>query len=227
MKICIDAGHNHSGYDTGATGNGLREQDITFEVADRLKDRLQAAGISVVMTREINTQNLGTSVNSSINKRVSIANANQVDYFISVHCNAGGGTGTETLVYKRGGQAEQLANRIQTAVVEALALKNRGVKEANLGVLRDTACPAVLVELGFIDHPSDAVLLAGKKELFADAIATGVFDYLGILPPDGNIGTIKKFLTEKWKLSEPEAVFSLLDTHPYREELYRKIYESY
>lgn len=37
MRICIDAGHNYSGFDTGALGNGLREQDITFKIADKLK----------------------------------------------------------------------------------------------------------------------------------------------------------------------------------------------
>ena len=40
MKIFIDAGHNDSGYDTGAQGNGIREQDVTYAIAKKLSEKL-------------------------------------------------------------------------------------------------------------------------------------------------------------------------------------------
>lgn len=226
MKICIDAGHNHSGFDTGATANGLKEQDITFRIALLLQKKLEKAGVNTVMTRKTNTENLGSSVSTSIARRVAISNKNNCDYFVSLHCNAGGGTGTEVLVYKKGGNASQLAEKILTSLTTLLPLQNRGIKEANLGVLRDTDCPAVLVETAFLDHPADAALLQQKEDVFANAVFRGILEYANIpftLPTDD----IKTFLAEKWNLSHPEEVFRLLDTHPYRDTLYQKIYESY
>ena len=98
MKLCIDAGHNDSGWDTGAVSNGLREQDVTFQIASYLQEKLKKAGFQIVMTREQKNRNLGKSVSQSIAERAAISNRENCDYFISIHCNAGGGTGTEVLI---------------------------------------------------------------------------------------------------------------------------------
>lgn len=226
MKICIDAGHNHSGWDTGAQANGLKEQDVAYKIAVLLRQELQNHGIKTVMTRESATQNLGNSVNSSLKKRAELSNRENCDYFVSIHCNAGGGTGTEVLVIKKGGMAEKLANNVLLALTEKGTLRSRGVKEANLLVLRETDCPAILVETAFLDHPSDALLLKNKPEEFAAAIALGIFRFLGITPKD-QLESLKNQLSEKWKLSDTEAVFRLLDQHPYRKDLYEKLLKSY
>lgn len=226
MKICIDAGHNHSGWDTGATANGLREQDVTFDIAAILKNILNQHKIETVLTRESATQNLGTSVNSSLKQRVQRSNLERCDYFVSLHCNAGGGTGTEVLVIKKGGKAELLAEAVLLEITKQFSLQSRGVKEANLLVLRETDCPAILVETAFLDHPSDAQLLKTKREEFARAIAWGILQFLGITPID-ELQSLKEQLSQKWELSDAKAVFSLLDQHPYRKDLYEKMLKSY
>lgn len=226
MKICIDAGHNHSGWDTGAMANGVKEQDITFPIALELSTALQSYGLKAVLTRESATQNLGTSVNSSLQKRAEISNRENCNYFVSIHCNAGGGTGTEVLILKKGGQAEKLANAVLSEITKKMNLISRGVKEANLLVLRETVCPAILVETAFLDHPSDANLLKTKQNEFASAIAAGILEFLGITPQD-DLKAIKETLSEKWQLSDPEPVFQLLDQHPYRNDLYQKMLGSY
>ncbi len=226
MKICIDAGHNYSGWDTGAGANGLREQDVTYQIAWHLQDQLKKYGISVVLTRETPTQNLGASVNSSLKKRAEICNRENCDYFLSIHCNAGGGTGCEVLVVKKGGQAEVLATNVLETLTKQFALRSRGVKEANLLVLRETDCPAILVETAFLDHPSDAQLLKNKQKEFSSAIAFGILHFLKISPVD-ELQLLKEKLSEKWKLSDANAVFSLLDQHPYRKDLYEKLLQSY
>ena len=226
MKICIDAGHNNSGWDTGAQANGLREQDVTFQIALYLKNQLENQGIQIVMTRETKSQDLGTSLNTSLQKRAELSNRENCDYFISIHCNAGGGTGTEVLVIKKGGQAEQLASSVLLALTEKLSLRSRGVKEANLLVLRETVCPAILVETAFLDHPTDATLLRNNQQAFASAIATGVLKYLKITPTD-ELSALKEQLSKKWRLDNSAAVFSLLDQHPYRKDLYAKLLKSY
>ena len=103
MKICIDAGHNYSGFNTGATGNGLREQDVSFYIADKLKNLFENIGVDVLMTRPTLATNCGKDNATSLSYRYNLANSSNCDLFISIHCNAGGGRGTETLVYSTKG----------------------------------------------------------------------------------------------------------------------------
>ena len=227
MKICIDAGHNYSGYDTGAQGNGLLEQNITFPIADKLKALLQRYGITVVMTRgklESNVDN--SSLNASISKRAQISNTNKCDLFVSIHCNAGGGTGTETYAYTEHSEGYKLAKYVNNAIIEKLPLKNRGVKVANFGVLRLTSCPAILVETAFIDNYADSLLLQNSKDLFAQAIAYGICNYLGI-KTETDVEEMKAYISKKCGFSDPSAVFNLLDLHLYSDDLYKKWYKSY
>lgn len=182
MRICIDAGHNFSSFDTGAQGNGLREQDITFGIASKLKPMLEGIGNEVVMTRKYLAHNLGLNFEDSLSERCRIANNNECDLFISIHCNSHTNKtakGTEILVYKFGGNAEKLANLVQSELVKTIGTNNRGVKEYNAKVLRSTNMPAILVETAFISNSKDAELLLNKQSDFAKAIFKGVCEYLG------------------------------------------------
>ena len=180
MKIFIDPGHNYSGADSGAVGNGLREQDVTFAIADKLKYLLIKNGYEVKMSREKLTVNIGTTVEQSIRGRYEMSNEWGADLFLSIHCNSGGGTGTECFIYSSQSEAKEYAERIQNAIVDRLNLADRGVKvRTDLGVLRGTTAPAVLIETGFIDNPADATLLRDRQQDYAEAIFEGV---TGILP---------------------------------------------
>ena len=178
MKIFLDPGHNSTGGDTGAGGFGLREEVVTFEIADRLRGLLLSAGHEVKMSRNTVTDNVGGgALSSSISGRAELANGWGADLFVSIHCNAydGKANGTETLIYAKHGVAAEAAERVQGAVVRRLGTRDRGVKERpDLGVLRLTECPAVLVETAFIDSESDAWLLKNRQEEFARAICEGI-----------------------------------------------------
>jgi N-acetylmuramoyl-L-alanine amidase len=183
FKICCDAGHNWSGVDTGASGNGLREQDITFFIANKLAKRLREYGIEVIETRPTLETNLGYDLNSSLQARCDIANKAKADYFISIHTNSASNSsanGTETLVYALGGKAEQLAKSIQTNLVNTLKTSDRGVKVQNVKVLRSTNMPAVLIETAFISNPNDANILANRQGDIIEAITKGICEFLGI-----------------------------------------------
>ncbi|MBU5450429.1 N-acetylmuramoyl-L-alanine amidase [Acetivibrio sp. MSJd-27] len=187
IKIFIDPGHNYSGWDTGANGKNAREQDITFQVAYRLRDILRTNYIEVKMSRNNLEDNLGSSVNSSLKARVDSANQWGADYFVSLHCNSyttEAAKGTETLIISKGGKAEQLAYSINRNIVEQLGMYDRGVKEQNLYVLRNTNMPAVLVEMGFITNETDEWKLMNQQQEFANAIADGILGYLGIQKQD-------------------------------------------
>ena len=170
MKIFIDAGHG--GKDPGAIGNGLYEKDITLAVSLKLKALLEKHGIETKMSRSIDTY-------LTINERYQLANAWNADYFISIHANAGGGTGTETLYYKADSKA--YAQTLQSAFMDAMGLRDRGIKyRDNVGVIRWANMPAVLIELAFIDTAADAVILKEKQDEMAQAIAKGFFKLLNI-----------------------------------------------
>ena len=185
MLIVIDPGHNYNKVDTGAAGNGLREQDITFLIAEQLKPILERNGFSVIMTRNSIKDNVSTeSVSASLAKRADIANKNNADLFVSIHCNAsnGSGNGTETYYCTGSGAGKKFASFVQSELIDEVGLKNRGVKSAKYSVLKNTNMPAILVETAFIDNVDDAKHLGSTTERykFAEAIAMGICDFVGI-----------------------------------------------
>lgn len=187
IKIYIDQGHNPSGFNTGAEGNGFFEQDITFEIGRRLYNLLLSnPEFTPRLSRPTADTILGTSNSTSLTTRVNEANSWPADIFISLHNNAAenpNATGNEALVYGPGATvANELAEDILEHLTLTTGLRNRGiVYRPGLYVLKETTMPAVLVEMGFISNPYDAELLAYSPELFARGIYRGILDYYDLL----------------------------------------------
>lgn len=185
IKIYIDQGHNPQSPNTGAEGNGYREQDITYEVGIRLAELLrQNPEFEVRLSRPTRQTQLGTSNTGSLRERVNDANSWGADYFISIHANASDSpiaNGTEVLVYSSPSVATNLATDVLRGITEATGLQSRGVKQRpGLYVLRNTTMPAILIELGFITNPADANLMANNPSLFARGIYNGILDFLSL-----------------------------------------------
>lgn len=88
-KIFIDQGHNPQGFNAGAEGNGLREQDVVYQVGVYLSELLQENGnFETMLSRPTPETVLGTSNSTSLQERVNMANNWGADYFISIHANA-------------------------------------------------------------------------------------------------------------------------------------------
>lgn len=177
-KIYIDAGHG--GKDPGAIGVGsVHEADINLAVAKYLQTELKRQGQTIKMSRTEDTT-------KELNDRPKEANTWGADLVVSIHCNAytnASANGTETYVYKKnGGNAEKLANKVQPNLVSTLSTTNRGVKEGNLAMVRDTKAPAILIELAFVTNQSDCnkVNNATGQKKCAVAICKGICTYLGI-----------------------------------------------
>ncbi len=185
IKIYIDQGHNPVNPNAGAEGNGYREQDITYDIGVRLAALLRADGFETRLSRNTPDTILGTSNASSLRTRVSDANSWGADYFISLHTNASvitTATGSEAYVFRLGTQADFLAQNILEQLNFATGLSNRGVfARPSLYVVRRTAMPALLLEMGFITNPADADLMANNPTLFARGIANGFLAYFGML----------------------------------------------
>ena len=172
-KIFIDPGHG--GRDPGAVGNGMREADIALEVSKTLRDILKGAGLDVMLSRE-EDESVG------INERWQAANRWRASYFISIHVNAGRGTGAETLYAHS--NALPLARALQDGYSKQMGLANRRVwHRGDVGVLNHSACPSILIELAFIDSPlhnPDVGILRNKRGEMAQAIAKALFAHLNI-----------------------------------------------
>lgn len=184
-KIYIDQGHNPSGFNTGAEGNGLREQDVTYEVGRRLAALLRRSGNwEVRLSRNTPDEVLGSSNASSLRTRVNEANSWGADYFISVHTNGStdpSARGVEAYAYSRPSRAFNLGEDIVDSLVEATGFPKRGMfVRPGLYVLKRTTMPAVLVEIGFISNPGEAAVMRDNPELFARGIYNGIVEYTGI-----------------------------------------------
>lgn len=183
MRIFIDEGHNDRNVDTGAVGNGLREQDITFDIGHMLGNKLASMGLDIKHSRNSKTDIIGSTVNDSLAKRAQMANDFKSDLFISIHCNANanaGAKGTEVYARSTGTKGYPLAKVVCDSVCNKLGTANRGAKTANYAVLKKTSMPAILVETAFITNASDAALLKNRKEDFASAVCDAVCAYYGI-----------------------------------------------
>ena len=185
IKIYVDQGHNPQNPNAGAEGNGLREQDIVFRIGILLADRLrQNPNFEVRLSRPTAETQIGTSNTTSLRARVADANEWGADYFLSLHTNASeiaSATGSEAFAFSRSSPAFDLGEDILAALSTATGLRNRGMQvRSGLYVLRKTAMPSVLIELGFITNPNDARLMSEQPELFADGIYNGIIEYFGL-----------------------------------------------
>lgn len=170
MKIFLNPGHAPNGNpDGGASGFGLIEALVVKECSYLVQKYLEAVGIDVVSLQS-----------DSLEEICDTANNSNVDYFISIHCNAfnEAAKGTETYYYKGNIKGMKLAKAIQNQIIATLETVDRGIKDGSrLYVIRNTDAPAVLVELAFIDNYEDNRLLKASLDEFARAIARGVTDF--------------------------------------------------
>jgi hypothetical protein len=152
---------------------------VTLGTALTLRGELEAQGFETLMTRE-------TDVGRTLSERVKLADGWGTDFFVSIHANSfssAAASGTETYCAAPGGNGERAAKAVQSRMIEAVALKNRGVKPAGFYVLRKTAAPAILCELAFISNPGEERLLASPeyRAAWAGAICRGICDFYGII----------------------------------------------
>lgn len=175
VKVFLDAGHG--GKDPGALGNEMREKDIALSITKKIGSILNRHNVQVVYSRT-------TDVFLELSDRARKANNANVDCFVSIHTNAfndSSAQGVETYSYPGSSKGEKLAKCIQNNVLAAkLYTKSRGTKTANFAVLRETKMPSALIETAFITNAQDASLLRNKQNEFAEAIAKGILNYLGI-----------------------------------------------
>lgn len=198
-RIVLDPGHG--GEDSGARNDayGLKEKDLTLDVAQRLARLLRAAGYEVVLTRE-------TDRFIPLEQRARIANYEKADLFLSIHFNAATNAqaaGYETFVltpqYQPSSSASKPGKRdaerfrgneqdpwnvllgyhLQRSLVAGKVGPDRGLKRARFLVLKHLESPGALLELGFVSNPQSAqqIRQASHRERLAQSLFDGVRAY--------------------------------------------------
>lgn len=178
FTIVLDPGHG--GDDTGASYEGIDEKDINLAVSFKLETILKDLGYQVVMTR-YDDSTVG------LYDRADIANAVAADVYVSIHANATTVSdtfeGIYTYYHPDSTRGATFAQMIQTPICALTGAIDRGIKDNDYVVLRETAMPAVLVEMGFMTAPAELIRLIDDEyqDLLAIGIAEGIIQYLNSL----------------------------------------------
>ena len=185
--IALDPGHG--GDDPGALGpNGLKESEMSLDVVLRIRDLLELTDrrFKLCLTREGDEY-------ISLSRRAEIANTINADLFVSYHFNWSDNPnvrGWEVFTTKGNTDADEMADAL--AEMQETVFPNQRVrsdfkdgdvdKEANFSVLRNTKCPAVLVEGEFISSPQGEDFIKSKvnRQKMAYAVACAICMNFGI-----------------------------------------------
>ena len=198
-SIVLDPGHG--GLDPGNREGRQQEKQYTLLLARDLSSILSKAGFRVSLTR-----NSDTSV--ELTDRPVIARRRGADLFVSLHFNSadragarnvqgvetyamtplrasstnarGEGAGAGMFPGNRNDSRNMLlAYQIQRAMVRKIPAEDRGVRRARFAVLRNAEMPAVLVEAGFMTHPTECKRIYDpiQRKRIAQTIADGILAY--------------------------------------------------
>ncbi len=183
IKICLDAGHG--GVDPGAVAqDGTKEKDMNLTITKAVSDILSLnESFEIILTRT-------TDVTLRLENRSQIANSKNADVFVSIHLNANDdktSNGHDTFHYPKAVDGKSLAEEIHTSINALRLFKDRGVKDADFAVLRETKMTAALVEVCFISNPLDLAKAKESIKKIASSIAAGITNYCNkkyrIIPP--------------------------------------------
>ena len=181
MKQKVFLGIGHGGSDPGAVANGFEEKNVNLSVAMACQAELARHGVSVLTSRV-------KDESDDLTQRIMECNKFAPDLALDIHNNAGGGDGAEVFHHYGGGTGKTLAENILAEVVK-IGQNSRGAKikknasgKDYFGFIRQTVCPAVIVECAFLDNKTDLQIIDTEEERKAMgiAIAKGVLKTLGV-----------------------------------------------
>jgi N-acetylmuramoyl-L-alanine amidase len=196
--IVIDPGHG--GKDSGFQIGSHQEKKYTLLLAEELRDQLKKAGFNASLTRTRDTY-------VDLSARPEIARQRGADLFISLHWNAtsvgkndvkgvqtycltpagaassNSGDDVSDVEAKPGNRNDRqnllLAYDLQWCITHNLGAEDRGVRRARFMVLCDAQMPAVLIEGGYMSHPTESKQIydSAYRKRMAAAIVAGVQAY--------------------------------------------------
>ena len=185
--IFLDPGHG--GRDSGAYYYGIAEKDLNLQVSRKLRKRLEEFGYTVLTSRDSDVDV------DFVTERSRMVNKTNADFFISIHFNATGNDttlnlGIQTYSYKedagypskinqywhnnpdRISESNRLAADLHSSLLTETGARDAGLLQATFAVLRETAKPAVLLELGYMDNSEENQRI--RSEQYQDKLVEGI-----------------------------------------------------
>ena len=174
----LDPGHGGENSDDEKGPTGLREKDVNLYIAQKLAEYLQKSGAKVILTRYVDEE-------LSLPARIGTVNDIRPNFLISIHQNtffSPGVSGTEVFYYRGDYEGEKMSRMVMDNIVKALGTINRGIKNADLYILRESKVSSIVVETMYITNPEEEQRLKDDsiKEEIAKSIYRGIMDYYGI-----------------------------------------------
>lgn len=186
--VVIDAGHG--GIDPGKVGiNGALEKDINLQIAEQVKEFLEANDVRVVMTRETDDGLYDADASNKkvqdMKRRVAMIEEETPVLTVSIHQNSYPEEyvhGAQVFYYGGSAEGQKLAEGIQEQLVEKVDPENKRQVKANDSyyLLKKTGTPIVIVECGFLSNSAEAEKLCTEEyqEKVAWAVHMGIVQYL-------------------------------------------------
>lgn len=185
--IFLDPGHG--GRDSGAYYYGIAEKDLNLQVSRKLRKRLEELGYIVLTSRDSDVDV------DFVTERSRMVNKTNADFFISIHFNATGNDttlnlGIQTYSYKedagypskinqywhnnpdRISESNRLVADLHSSLLTETGARDAGLLQATFAVLRETAKPAVLLELGYMDNSEENQRI--RSDQYQDKLVEGI-----------------------------------------------------
>ena len=185
--IFLDPGHG--GRDSGAFYYNVAEKDLNMQIYRKLRTKLEELGYKVLTSRDSDIDV------DFVTERSRMVNKTNSDIFISIHFNATGSayskaSGIQTYSYSdepdypskinkywhnhpdRMSESKRLAAAIHSSLLAETGAKDAGLLESSYAVLRETAKPAVLLELGYMDNFSENQQIRDSR--YQDKLVAGI-----------------------------------------------------
>lgn len=185
--IFLDPGHG--GRDSGAFYYNVAEKDLNMQIYRKLRTKLEELGYKVLTSRDSDIDV------DFVTERSRMVNKTNSDIFISIHFNATGSayskaSGIQTYSYSdeadypskinqywhnhpdRISESKRLAAAIHSSLLSETGAKDAGQLERSFAVLRETAKPAVLLELGYMDNFTENQQIRDSR--YQDKLVAGI-----------------------------------------------------
>ena len=185
--IFLDPGHG--GRDSGAFYYNVAEKDLNMQIYHKLRAKLEELGYKVLTSRDSDIDV------DFVTERSRMVNKTNSDIFISIHFNATGSayskaSGIQTYSYSdepdypskinqywhnhpdRMSESKRLAAAIHSSLLAETGAKDAGLLESSFAVLRETAKPAVLLELGYMDNFTESQQI--RDSHYQDKLVAGI-----------------------------------------------------
>lgn len=178
--IVLDAGHGRATAGK-RTMNGSRGVIPEWVMNDSVCNKI-ASVLKDYNCKVYRTDDTTGNTDVSLDERVRRCNKYDADLFVSIHHNAGGGSGTEVYYHTKGtAEDKKFAKIVAPKLASSCGMRNRGVKYERWAVLTCKST-AILVEGGFMDTTSDYEIITSERgqQLYANAVAESVIEYLGL-----------------------------------------------